>query len=192
MKNIKDLGIKTKEGFGVKNYQTFPSMEWGDDGGMKADVYLDDVRVGTVFQRGDGGCADFTWDQSAERAAVKQKLFDTLTRLEPLFTNPEYVSVLPHTPEDCSDDEFEMLVNCIVEKRDAIKSCKEFYANGMPYTALVYEGPYVHYLGSRISQKSEFENILKRSIENKKITSFNKYDGIVMIDNNDAINNKII
>ena len=57
MKNIKNLGIKTLEGFEVGNLQRFPSMEWGDEGGLQADVYYKGIKILQVFQEGNGGCA---------------------------------------------------------------------------------------------------------------------------------------
>ena len=57
MKQVKDLRITTKEGFSVKNLQRFPSMEYGEDGGLQADLYCNGDFLMTVFDAGDGGCA---------------------------------------------------------------------------------------------------------------------------------------
>lgn len=80
MKDIKDLKIKTLEGLSVKNYKTFPSREWGNDGGMQADVYLNSTLVGTVYDAGDGGVGDFYPTSTANVDAFKEACFKFLKR----------------------------------------------------------------------------------------------------------------
>jgi len=81
MKDIKDLKITTAEGLSVKNYKRFPSSEWGEEGGMQADLYLKGVHVGTVYDAGDGGESNFygsTKEYDVE--ALKTASFNFLSR----------------------------------------------------------------------------------------------------------------
>ena len=83
MKQVKDLKIKTQEGFEVKNLERFPSREFGENGGLAADLYLDNIYVGHLYQAGDGGMADFSWSGSTDKYSpieVKEKVHSFLLR----------------------------------------------------------------------------------------------------------------
>ena len=81
MKDIKDLKITTAEGLSVKNYKRFPSSEWGEEGGMQADLYLKGVHVGTVYDAGDGGESNFYGSaKEYDVEALKTASFNFLSR----------------------------------------------------------------------------------------------------------------
>ena len=72
MRQIKDLGIKSKEGLKVKNLKRFPSMEYGEEGGLQAELWLGNhTYLGTLYQEGNGGCANFTWNANLLEKAKK-------------------------------------------------------------------------------------------------------------------------
>lgn len=45
----------------VKKLKTFPSMEWGEDGGFCCDIYYDGVKQGYFHQAGEGGCYSYNY-----------------------------------------------------------------------------------------------------------------------------------
>lgn len=111
MKNIRDLKIKTKEGFEIKNYMRFPSREWGDEGGCKADVYYKGAYVGTMYNKGDGGMADFDFDNSIskdKKTEIKTELLKFLKRIDDAYS--EYSWLKNKTPETINGDDFDALV----------------------------------------------------------------------------------
>ena len=111
MKSIKNLNIKTKEGFEIKNYSRFPSHEWGDEGGCKADVYYKGAYVGNMYNDGEGGEALFTFDNSIDndtRTKIKTDLLLFLKRKDENYK--KYVWLKTKTPDKVNGDDFDALV----------------------------------------------------------------------------------
>lgn len=52
--------MKTREGIELKKLKTFPSMEWGENGGSCCDIYYKGKKVAEYFNDGNGGCARVT------------------------------------------------------------------------------------------------------------------------------------
>lgn len=52
--------MKTREGIELKKLKTFPSTEWGEDGGCSCDIYYKGKKVAEFFNAGDGGDANIT------------------------------------------------------------------------------------------------------------------------------------
>ena len=52
--------MKTREGIELKKLKTFPSMEWGENGGCCCDIYCNGKKVAEYFNAGEGGCANVT------------------------------------------------------------------------------------------------------------------------------------
>lgn len=128
MKNIKNLNIKTLEGFEVKNLQRFPSMEWGDEGGCKADVWYMGAYVGTMYQEGNGGSANFDFDRSLCKSKITEintSLLTFLKRKDPAYS--KYDWLVKKTPSTMNDDDFEALVNVIEERYNDVKEAKKYF-----------------------------------------------------------------
>ena len=60
--------MKTREGIELKKLKTFPSMEWGENGGSCCDIYYKGKKVAEYFNDGNGGCArvDMVGDMKEE------------------------------------------------------------------------------------------------------------------------------
>ena len=138
MKNIKNLKIKTCEGFEVKNLQRFPSMEWGDEGGMSADIYYNGKHILSVFQAGDGGCAKIDYTEYGEQnlqtiipqatAFLKRSTYrDLLDECDSANTYNQY----------CFYDEWEYLIHAIEEQYDKVKTIKKLFKKGYQAVAVV-------------------------------------------------------
>lgn len=112
MKHIKDLKITTKEGLSIKNYKTFPSREWGDNGGMQADVYLNGVYVGQVYDAGDGGMGDF-YGSDKDNWSVnefKTACFNFLKRKDKNYFKHSF---MPKQASACNEDDYVCMVDLI-------------------------------------------------------------------------------
>lgn len=110
MLNIKDLKVTTKEGLSVKNYKTFPSHEWGEDGGMQADVYLNGVYVGQVYDAGDGGMGSMDFNSNANIKDFKNAVFNFLKRKDKNYFK---YSFMPKQASDVNEDDYVCMVDLI-------------------------------------------------------------------------------
>lgn len=114
MKYIKDIRIKTLEGFSLREVKTFPSMEWGEDGGIQADIYYMGAKVGTLFNDGNGGMATFYKTGVVDEMLLKTQALKCLKRIEPLYS--QYNFLHNKTSKDVNEDDYDMLVALIVDK----------------------------------------------------------------------------
>lgn len=177
MKSIKNLGIKTKEGFEVKNLKRFPSMEWGEEGGLEAEIYLDGKLAGTVFDAGDGGPSSFTYANVAfkpEEIAVKGLEF--LKR-----TDPDYNGTGKHsnlfagkTAKNFGDDDLQTIVTILEERHDIVKQAKKSFKKGYKAVVALKSDWQISYLQYRVEDitKEEVQKWLKDSGEDKKFSEF--------------------
>lgn len=113
MTHIKTLKLKTQEGFSLKDVKTFPSYEWGEDGGIEAIILYNGVPVGRLFNDGNGGMADFTKLGTIDMVLLKKQTLICLKRLEPMYT--KYVFLRNKTWKDIDADDYDALVACIVD-----------------------------------------------------------------------------
>ena len=128
MKNIKDLKIKSIEGLEVRNVKTFPSMEWGEDGGLEADIYYQGKFAVRIFQEGNGGCALDTEQDDAVLTAAKPAM---LTLLKRLVKGYSYYSWLKtKTVKTLDADDYESIANLFIEQYDLIKDAKKGFKKG--------------------------------------------------------------
>ncbi|MBQ0142029.1 MAG: hypothetical protein KBT06_04395 [Prevotellaceae bacterium] len=138
MKHIANLGITTKEGFSVKQLERFPSMEWGDEGGMRADLYYKNIRICQVFQEGNGGEAIAYMDAKLNEKLLKEvqkAALACLKRLEPNSYGPQGYDWLKNkTPSKIDDGDYEAVVNNIEQYYDDLKQAKKIFKKG--YTAV--------------------------------------------------------
>lgn len=183
MKNIKNLGITTKEGFEVKNLQRFPSMEWGDEGGMQADVYFKGNHVMQVFQEGNGGCA-ITYPTEyfkTHRFAVERECLKFLKRIdndygpdspyEWLKNKKVAVCDISKPREDLiNDDDWEALVNNIEEYYDDVKSASNSFKAGFLAVACLKNNFETAFLQFRVADVTDDEVrvfLKKKGLETK-------------------------
>lgn len=110
MLDIKDLKVKTFEGLAVKNYKTFPSREWGDNGGMQADMYLNDKKIGQIFDAGDGGMGTMSFENDADIKGFKTVCFKFLRRLDKDYRNSK---LAPKKADELNEDDYVMAVDLI-------------------------------------------------------------------------------
>ena len=170
MKQIKDLKITTKEGLSVRNLQRFPSLEFGSEGGLQAELWLDgNTYVGKLFQEGNGGMANFTWNANLiteTREKIKQYVFDFLLRNDEDFgPNSKYEFMRDKTPTKIDDDDIEMLITILEEEYDARRIVAKSLRNGYKSVARVNQGyqfRYVQYYVNDIT-KEEVSDFLKKN-----------------------------
>lgn len=158
MRHIKNLGIKTKEGFEVKNYSTFPSMEWGDDGGMQADLYYNGKKIGQVFQEGNGGCAVLhTYDSEIELTnEIKEKALTCLKRLDDSYSKYDFLK--SRQTKDVNDDDFESIVVEIAHMYDIKKDVSRYIKKGFQTIFLIErDGGLCSYLTYKVNNATEQE-----------------------------------
>ena len=107
---IKDLKITTKEGLSIKNYKPFPSHEWGDNGGMQADVYLNDAYIGQVYDDGEGGMGDMYFEKGADIDNFKTACFNFLKRKDKDYLKHKF---MPKQASACNEDDYVFMVDLI-------------------------------------------------------------------------------
>ena len=110
MKHSKIVRVRTLEGLSIKDYKTFPSHEWGDDGGMQADIYLKGTLVGTIFDAGEGGMADFYPTSTADIKSFKEACFKFLKRKDKDYFKYEF---MPKQASAMNEDDYVCVVDLI-------------------------------------------------------------------------------
>jgi len=152
MKDIKDLNIKTKEGLEIRNLQRFPSMEYGEDGGMKCDIYYHDHKICDVYQAGNGGCADERYVDNITpelRQEFKQKVLACLQRLDSSY-NPatsEYEWLKTKTADHIDGDDLEALELTIEDRYEDVQQAKKIFQDRWTTLGIIdreWQKDYVH------------------------------------------------
>lgn len=160
MKNVKDLGIKTKEGLEVGNLQRFPSMEYGEDGGLQADVFLHGIKMLTVFQKGDGGCAitHLTESGSISLGKLKEAGLNFLKRVDENYgPNTKYKWLQEKTIKTFDDDDWQAVVENIEERYDDLQAAKTRITGGASAVIVCKNDWETLYMSTHQSQE-DFEN----------------------------------
>ena len=140
MKNIKNLGITTKEGFSVKNLQRFPSMEWGPEGGLQAELYYNKHKVLDLFNAGDGGCANVYLTDKGTKILdeLKAKGLEFLKRVDKDYgPDSKYSWMKTKTAATFDDDDWEMVITIIEERAEDIKTIKQCFKKGYKAVAII-------------------------------------------------------
>lgn len=152
MKSIKNLNITTLEGLSVRNLQRFPSMEWGPEGGMQAELWYNNKCVMTVYQAGNGGCASSSWVVEGEklRKAVAQACLTFLKRVDEGYKpDSQYEWLQDKTADKLDDDDYEAVINNIEEYYDDVTAARKLFEKGC-LTVFAVKMPYhTRYLGSK-------------------------------------------
>ena len=185
MKNIKRLGVTTKEGFEVRDLQRFPSMEWGDEGGLQAELYYKGEYIMRVYQEGNGGCAiTYRTDYYKQhRFAIESECLDFLRRVDKgygpdspyewLKNKKVAVSSTSKPREDLiNDDDWEAVVNNIEEYYNDVKSAANSFRAGFKAVACLKGDLETGYLQYRVADVTEQEvrDFLKKKGLDKKYT----------------------
>lgn len=158
MKNIKDLKVITKEGLSVKNLQRFPSMEWGEEGGLEADLYFNGELAANIFNEGCGGCASVSW--KIETPEFKKACFDFLCRVDSSYgPNSEYEWLRGKTADKIDDDDLESVVINIEARYSDIQAAKKIIKQGFKAAAAVKSARLIKYLSLKT------DNITKENIK---------------------------
>lgn len=179
MKHIKNLGITTQEGFSVKNLQRFPSMEWGDEGGLQAELYYNGKEIMTVYQEGNGGGAlTYLTDYGRDNEKELKKLgLIFLKRVDVDYgENSEYDWLKNKTAENFYDDDWEQVVLHIENRYDLVKHYKSLLKKGYNSGAeIVYKDGKSTFLSTGYAYLSKNQVI-------EHLKKENEYNGVEFID----------
>ena len=113
------MKVKTVEGFEIKNVTHFPSMEYGENGGTRADVIYKGAYVGTVTDYGNGGMAIIDYDRSLtkrQRLDVDTACLNLAKRTEEAYSQYDFLK--KKTAKDVDGDDYICLVTYIDYKQD--------------------------------------------------------------------------
>lgn len=151
MKHIQRPGIQTREGFEIRDLQRFPSMEWGEEGGMQAELYYKGHHIMRVYQEGNGGCAvTYAEDYYREhKTEIDLQCLCFLQRVDKSYGSDSQYSWLKNkTADKINDDDWEAVVNNIEEYYDDVKTAMKSFMAG--YKAVVamkndYQTSYLQY-----------------------------------------------
>ena len=160
MKNIKRLGITTIEGFEVRDLQRFPSMEWGDEGGMKAVLYYKGNQIMQVLQEGNGGPAiTYTSDYYREhKTEIDLQCLRFLKRVDESYgPNSKYDWLRDKKVDQINDDDWEAVVNNIEEYYDDVKGAAKQFRAGYKAVVVLKTDCQTSYLSYRVSDVTKDE-----------------------------------
>jgi len=169
MKHIKDLGFKSKEGIEVKDLQRFPSMEWGEEGGLQAEIYFNGVHVMRVYQEGNGGCA-CTYNVNEQiMPEFRKAALEFLKRTDDAYTSGEFSWLVGKTPEKLDDDDFEAVVLSMENHYDTLKEAKKAFNKGAKtFVYIEYAGGLISSLTSPFNISGNYALVQDYLIKNKK------------------------
>lgn len=173
MKSIKDLKIKTKEGFEVKNLERGYSLEWGPGGSLIAELYYKGKHIMRVYQEGNGGCA-ITYQEDYYRehkTEIDSQCLRFLKRVDKNY-GPEspYDWLRDKEINKIDDDDWETVVNNIEEYYDDVKAAAKSFRAG--YKAVVsmkndYQTSYLQYRVSDITLEEVRIYMKKEGLDKK-------------------------
>ena len=157
MKQVRDLLITSKEGFSVKNLKRFPSMEYGEDGGLEADLYYKGDKVMTVYDAGDGGCASCSTTElfSMKTGEIKDAALRFLKRCDENYGVYDFLK--KKKAKDVDDDDFECVVNLIEERFDDYKRVAKSFKDGFKAVAVLKNNIKTYYLSYHVIDVTEDE-----------------------------------
>lgn len=183
MKQIRDLGITTKEGFSIKNLQRFPSMEWGEDGGLQADLYYKGDKIMVVYDAGNGGSAiTYTTElYSMKMGEIKTAALTFLKRCDDNWDKYDFLR--NKAAKDIDDDDFESIVTVIEERYGVMYQLKKSFKNGYKSVAVLKNDLHIDYLQYKVDDVTmdEVKSYLVRNNLDKK------YTGVELFDKNSAL-----
>ena len=168
MKRVSDLKITTKEGFHIKNLQRFPSMEYGEDGGLKADIYYNRNLIGTLFNAGDGGCArmDFTEYGRKNLGTLKVAALSFVKRCDRDWDKYDFLKDKNASAFD--DDDWEALVITIEQRYDDVKTIKQSFRKGYKSVCIIsndVERQYIAYKVDGVTLDEVLNYIKRRGLD---------------------------
>lgn len=160
MKEIKRCAIKTKEGFEVRDLKRFPSLEYGDEGGLQADIYLNGEKILQVFNAGDGGPAlTYTTEYFRKnRLELNALALKFLKRVDPYYMEGSKHKLFADlTAENFSDDDWESVALNIEEFYDDVSVAADSFRKGYKAVAVLSGDHNKDYLQYRVSDITEEE-----------------------------------
>jgi len=165
MKHIKDLGVITQEGIEIKELKRFPSMEWGDEGGLQAAIFLDGEFMGTLFQAGEGGCANFSCPSAVAYQKIAEAGCAFLKRVDKAYgPNTQYSWLKNKTVKNMNDDDFEAVVTNIEEEAEIRTQVRKALIQGYKSVVVIEQETqfsYLYYQCEGVTSR-EVEDFLKR------------------------------
>lgn len=174
MKQIRDLGITTKEGFSVENLKRFPSMEWGEDGGLQADLFYKGDKIMTVFNAGDGGCAicHTTELYSTKMGEIKTAALAFLKRCDDNWDKYDFLR--NKTAKDIDDDDFGSVVTVIEDHYYIVSQLIKSFRNGYKTVVVLKNDLHIDYLQYKVDDVTidEVKSYLNKNNLDKKYTDF--------------------
>ena len=112
-------------------------MEWGEDGGLKADIYYKRNLVGTLFQEGNGGCADMSFTEYGRKniVSLREAALAFVKRCDRDWD--KYAFLRDKEAKAFDDDDWEALVNTIEERYDDVKEIKKSFKKGFKSVVII-------------------------------------------------------
>ena len=160
--------MNTKEKLTIKNIKTFPSMEWGENGGLRCDIYLKGKKVAEYIDWGNGGEAEV------------RMLTDTITHKELQNLCYEATNRLGLNSNEYSEEinymcAIDTLVVYLQEMKDTEKMYKEKSKKGWNNLLVIKTQFNIYYCAFKDGGAKSAENYLKEknNLTDDKIVSMN-------------------
>lgn len=172
MKQFKKLNATTKEGISFKNIELFPSMEWGDEGGQRANILYKGKIIGTYYQEGNGGCCNVYFDCDNEtQDAYTKDLSVAVKRLE--TSHPELLADFDNV-YDNTETLFCLLLDLHEHYKFYKKMIKKYEQYNIALAVMDYEWKSTCCIGAFTDDpsKDRFEQNVKNKYQDVKNYSF--------------------
>ena len=160
MKSIKTLKSLATGNITVTNYKTFPSMEWGENGGMEADICVNKIPVVHIFQEGNGGCAFDTVLNKELLSSLKENVLKVLKKHDDGYEKYDFLR--DKTAEKVDADDFESFINLMAQRHDDIKLLESRNKKLMHDTFAFVENGAMRKTWTFNSQRLSIENAKKQ------------------------------
>ena len=160
--------MRTKEKIEIKKYKTFPSMEWGENGGCCCDIYIGSKKVAEYFNEGNGGTPNIrTFGMT--HIDLQDLCYEVNERLglnEPLYGHDINYS--------CA---IECLIDYLAEMKDLEKWYKKEVKKGKSFVLFGRAFGSYKWVSCGIDKYKEMKKVLDNSKEN-----FKRYHYITSLD----------
>ena len=165
--------MKTKEQIEIKKYKTFPSMEWGENGGCCCDIYVKGKKVATYFDEGNGGEANVDMTDNMTYCQLKNLCYEANERMglnEGIY--PQNIHY------ECAID---TLVAHLADMKDIQKIYNKEVKKGYNYVMIGRTWNKITWCGCVIDRQKEMKEVVDKNLPN-----ISKY---YFIDNPNYFNN---
>lgn len=148
--------MKTKEKIEIKKFKTFPSMEWGENGGSCCDIYVKGKKVATYFNEGNGGEPNIHMVGEMNYKELKDLCYQANERLG--LNDPRYGYEINYS---CA---IECLIDYLADMKDIQKIYNKEVKKGYNYVMIGRTWNKISWCGCKVDRQEEMKKVVDKNL----------------------------